>query len=426
MTRSRVLDVGAFALMFVILGPVLFLALRLPIVAVAVLLGVVALFLLPARWLPSLAILLWSLSRVVEALQAWPIEILIGEVVLVVWLLRQLPAILRRPLSLQWSTAVVFSLVGWLAFSTFLAENPVGPMAHLAVLAAVLWALESGAECDRRVFAWTLVIVAATETVMTFDGFSERLYGADPAQLGYVAVAASLLLPQVREGWIWWTAQAGLVGVILMSQTRSVYFAFAVVSVLRLLPRVRQSHAYLVMFTGLTLGLLAVGPLTSVMGLNSASSALRLASIQGGLEVAMAHPLIGVGWADSDASNALFQAGFTTLSFGVYNLYLGILVAGGVVALLLFAAFMVPKVAQASRFDKPVMLVAIAFLAQGMSEMVLYPGSLILPVLFIALGVMEREPPRAVEELSREDSQVARTVDTGCNTQSMNHTPKWT
>ena len=389
MSRGRAIEVGAVALVCCLFVLVFLAAERMPAEAIAALAGLILSFLLPARWLPSLAVVVWSLSRLVEALGQWPFEILLAEVVLLVWFVRELPGILRKPLSMKWSTVAFVSLTAWLFFSTSLAGSPVGPLAHFLVLAVILWALESGARCDRQFFGWTLVAVTAIETSMSFHGLTLRLYGADPAQLGFVAIAASLLLPQLRQRWLWWCLQAGLLAVILMTQTRSVYFAFAVVTVLRLAPRVRQSTAYAVIIGGLAVGVMVVGPLTSIMGLSANSSALRLASISGGVEVAASRPLLGVGWADSDASNAIYSAGFTTMKFGVYNLYLALVVAGGVVALLLFAAFMMPKLRDSSRFDKPVMLVAVAFLAQGMSEMVLYPGSLILPVLFISLGMMK-------------------------------------
>lgn len=382
------MEVGAVALVSCVLVGVFLVAERMPAEAIGAFAGLVVLCLLPTRWLPALAVVVWSLTRLVEPLGQWPFEILLAEVVLVFWFLRVLPGILRRPLTMRWSTVAFVGLIGWLLLSTSLAGSAVGPLAHFLVLAVVLWALESGAPCDRRFFAWTLVAVAVIETAMSFRGLTVRLYGADPAQLGYVAIAASLFLPQIRQRWLWWLMQGGLVAVILMTQTRSVYFAFAVVTVLRLVPRVRQSTAYTVILGGLAVGVLAVGPLTALMGLRENSSTLRLASISGGLEVAAANPLFGVGWADSDASSAIYRAGFTTMKFGVYNLYLGLVVAGGVIALLLFAAFIMPKLRDASTFDKPVMLVAVAFLAQGMSEMVLYPGSLILPVFFISLGMM--------------------------------------
>lgn len=389
MSRGRAFEVGAVALLccsFV----VLFLAAeRMPAEVSGALAGLAVLVLLPVRWLPSLAVVVWSLSRLVDVLGQWPLEMMLAEVVLLVWLARVLPGVLSRPLAMRWSTAALLGLSLWLMLTTALAGSSVGPLAHFLVLATILWALESGAPCDRRFFGWTLVAVTALETAMSFQGVGVRLYGADPAQLGFVAIAASLMLPRLRHRWLWWVLQFGLAAVILMTQTRSVYFAFAVVTILRLLPRVRQSAAYAVILGGLALGVLAVGPLTALMGLRENSSALRLASLQGGLEVATSNPLLGVGWADKDASNALYNAGFTTMKFGVYNLYLGLVVAGGLAALLLFAAFIVPKLRDASRFDKPVMLVGVAFLAQGMSEMVFYPGSLILPVLFISLGIMK-------------------------------------
>jgi hypothetical protein len=246
-------------------------------------------------------------------------------------------------------------------------------------------ALQSGAPFDRELFGFSLVLAVAIETVYGYGGMNERLHGSDPAQLGFLALTAMLLFSS-KQGPFTWIIRSSMIIVVALTQTRSVYFALAVVLILWFLPSVKMWYVLLTLAASGLLGLRAVDWVTSTLALNEDSGVLRYTNLVGAVQVLKDHPLLGVGWGGAQDGGALMSAGIAQTT-GVYNLVLGVLTAGGILAGASFLVFLYLKTSPMLEVDRPAALVVVAFFALGLTEFPLWPGGYSMPLLFIAIGM---------------------------------------
>lgn len=361
-----------------------------PVIALGAL-ALVVLLLIPSSWLPGIAIAAWYGFGFPELAGAVVGPVTVYEIVLLVWLMRESPRILNartRIDSSDWFLALfLISLISM----TVLAAGPSTAVLRLVLYALCGVALERGARINMKVLLVGATFVIVQSVMMSFTGLGDRLYGYDPAQLGFLAIAVWVFFDYRKSRVVRTAVQFLLVVVILATQTRSVWFAFFLVVCLRLAPRISRTGLVAAIFVPLIAGVLIVDSFTELLNLNANSAALRVASLKAGLEVALSNPWFGVGWANADINSTIKDEGFYTQNFGVYNVFLGLLVAGGAVTLLAFLAFLGKRLDAVRKNNKQALLVMVAVVAMGMSEMIIYPGSVITFFFFLCAGM--GQPP---------------------------------
>lgn len=352
----------------------------------AAFLFVVAAVAVPSRTLPAVAILSWYGFHIpqLSASGGGLDGIFLSEAILAIWLLRETPGVLSRGPRVDAGSTIFLGLVAWLLFTTFAAGSSGLPLFHLLLLGICMTAVSNGARIDYRYFVGALWIVMVMEVLTTFEGFGQRLYGSDPAQLGFIAIAVWALTPVATLSRLpRYLVLSIPILVVAFTQTRSIYFALCIAAVARLIGRFNVVSA-IVTFAGGLLFIAAVAqPLTDALGLSTNSLDLRLASLRGALEISQENFGLGAGWAYRD-SDAL--AGITSQGYSVYNLLLSVVVAGGIVAGILLIAFLGVKLWQANRYDLNALLLLIAFVVIGVGEMPLFPGSIMAAILLLVIG----------------------------------------
>lgn len=360
-----------------------------PIIAAGALVLAV-LLMVPSSWLPGIAVAAWYGFGIAGLAGAVLGPITIYELVLLLWLARESPRLLDARTRIEptnWFLALF--LVSLMAMTT-LAQGPTTAVLRLVLYAACGVALERGARMNKTALMFGGAFVVVQSVLMSFTGVTDRLYGYDPAQLGFLAIFIWIFFDFRKSLAIRLLVQSALVLVILATQTRSVLFAFIVVAILRLIPKITRAALAAAVLVPLFVGVLLVDAFTAFLNLNADSAQLRVASLKAGVEVALANPWLGVGWANADINSTIKDEGFYTQNFGVYNVFLGLLVAGGIVTLVAFLGFLLGKLEAARVGNKQVLLVLVAVVSMGMSEMIIYPGSVITFLFFLCAGMVRR------------------------------------
>lgn len=358
-----------------------------PLIAVGAL-ALAVLVMVPSSWLPGIAVAAWYGFGIPGLAGAVVGPITVYEIVLILWLARESPRLLESRTRIEpanWFLALFF--VSLMAMTT-LAQGPTTAVLRLVLYAICGIALERGARLNKTVLLLGATFVIVQSVLMSFTGVTDRLYGYDPAQLGFLAIFTWVFFDYRKSLFVRLVVQSVLVIVILATQTRSVLFAFAVVVLLRLIPKITRAALAAAILIPLLVGVLLVDAFTAFLNLNADSAQLRVASLKAGVEVAFANPWFGVGWANADINSTIKDEGFYTQNFGVYNVFLGLLVAGGVVTLVAFLGFLLGKIEAARVGNRQVLLMLVAVVSMGMSEMIIYPGSVITFIFFLCAGMV--------------------------------------
>lgn len=353
--------------------------------AIPIALTVLVLVLLPSEVLPGLAVLFWY-GLNITTLQGTVVgNLLFPEVILGIWLCRE--AFRLHSIKIHRSQAFLLLAVGWILLSSVLVGVAGTPVLHLVLLGVVVIAIDSGARIMSESVVNCLIILVLYEAARTFAGPMERLYGNDPAQLGFLALAAFLLTARRPQSWRLTGVRICLVLVVLATQTRSVYLALLVIVVLKLARNRSLSSLLLSGLVAVGAGALGLGALNELLRLSEGSAELRLSSIWASLSLIEDEPLFGIGWTLGGASDAL--SGLTSQGFSVYNAFLLFAVAGGLPALFCFTYFVVAELSASRLRDDASFYVLASFAAQGLVEASFFPGSPI-PLIVLLVVAMSR------------------------------------
>lgn len=346
--------------------------------------GAVATLAVPSPWLPGLAMVAWygfSVDGVREPLGG---GLLLPEIVLLVWMLKERSRVFDG-FRIERSDLYLFGSLAILIGATVLAGQQFAGLLHLVFLAIVMLWLENGARLSRWALVLGAVATMAIDLATTFEGFTNRLYGNDPAQLGFIAVATWCLLTGMRRSAVVLLLQVFTLFIIAATQTRSVWLAFVLVLAVKFVPRPSRAQLSVVGALVLLVAWQSHDEVTAALGLNSDSERIRAASLRGSMSVIRENPLLGVGWVTENASSAL--SGLSQ-AFSTYNVILGLAVPGGLICAALFVLFLAEKVRQARYVNRSTLLIIVAFLAQGAVEMNFYPGSPITYLVLVACGMV--------------------------------------
>jgi hypothetical protein len=351
--------------------------------------------LIPTRLLVPLALLALSLTRALaasqEVLETRDSTVTLGvvtcELILLAWMLRTRPQNLLRASFWTTSDVALGVFLATLSATTVYHGFSFTPIAHLGVLGLVMLFLRAGAAFSWAAFGYALLLSMIFATVLSFEGVTTRLMGGDPAQLGFTSIACFLLFKSRSPLWAS-TVQFSSIAVLVMTQTRSAYVAglFALVAIL--IPQISLIQGVLLAGGFLAIGIASTGWITTALGLNEDSIELRAQSIRGGLEVLKDNTLLGVGWGGQQSGDAVWLAGLsnTIENQSVYNLFLGVATAGGIVASIAFIAFIFSTLRDLSTRNSRVMVLILAFCVMGMVEFTLYPGSPTSLIFFVSIG----------------------------------------
>lgn len=337
-----------------------------------------ALFTLPLDLLPALLVV--TLRMTVPVLG----DLLPSDLIAALYVTRLVASSRVLAIRVSPSHVALTAFFGWAILVTVSHNGPLLPLAHIMLYAAVGVALTHRPSA-RTGLVWGMLGLALYETVVHLPELPARLHGViigDPAQTGALLLACLLftsLLPLPSPG------RAVVYGLLLTgvaaTQTRSVWFALGVVAVAAFLPR----RWYVPVGLPLLLAppsLLVSSQVTALFGLNGESLDLRVQGISAGLRRLWESPLTGHGWAVHEAGPAgLFDV-------PVYNLWVHLGVATGVVGVVLFALYVVLLSAETTRAPSCFLFLA-AVLAMSLTEVPLYGGS-IMALLFFALTSVRR------------------------------------
>jgi hypothetical protein len=243
---------------------------------------------------------------------------------------------------------------------------------------------------------------AVVEVLFYLPSFPGRLWGTyvnDPSQIGHLLIAAILVICTSRlpRPWKVWLG-ALLLLALLMTLTRTIWFAAGVIAIAALLPR----RWYVPLLLPPALAMVAstqVSAVTDIFDMNRSSGAIRLESFSLGLREFAKEPIFGHGWAFTSAVGELGSTGAMTTP--IYNLWIFLGACTGVVGIALFGC-LVALLAQEAMHDTTAYLFLVGSLATSLTEMHFYAGSLSALLFFVLTPVPpapRRERPRATEPL---------------------------
>jgi hypothetical protein len=327
------------------------------------------------------------------------------DLLLLVWLFRSLgQRQTSRGRGSRYAIATLIALIAFLSWSllvTYIDGASISPLARLVVYGAVFARLAMYGVNRNQIYI-PIVLYAVFNIVAGIALGQDRLLGfdiGDPAQMGGLILAAlcPLLSRELRFRGRWLIVAMLLCGIIL-TQTRSVWFATIVVLVVWAQRRlsIRRVITLIVLLT--VIGVVVVGPLTRMLGLNETSADLRIQSISNGMQSGLAHPLLGSGWASisvvdlSSASRAKINQ--YTLP---YNLFVNIFSSVGLPGLLLCLAFFAILLRGLAMTREAPLLFTVAVMAMSITEMTIYAGSTLTILFFIyaGMGLNDRSSARA-------------------------------
>lgn len=334
-----------------------------------------ALFLLPVPLLP--AVMLVTLRGRLPGLG----DLFFSDLVAIVYLIRVIVTGRFADVRPTASHAALVAFFGWATMVTATQGGHVWPLVHIMLYAAVGAAL-THSPTARDGLLWTVLGLAVFETAVHLPDLTSRLYGiftADPAQVGALLLAALLLGPLPALSRLPRTlVRALLLTGVVATQTRSIWFALGIALLAAALPR--RWYAPVALPLALApAGLLLVPHVTASLDLNQESGALRWEGISAGVARFLERPLTGHGWAADDVI--------------VYNLWVQLGVAAGVVGVALFLAYVLLLGAEVARTPAAYLFLT-AILAMSLTEVPLYGASVVTMLFFTLVTAAGGEAPR--------------------------------
>jgi hypothetical protein len=301
--------------------------------ALSLMLGLMALFFVP-RWLllAGAVVADWSFGRPISA-----VGLLISDLLLAVFLARwTIPRLIRGDFALTpqirrlaaWT--IGFVLWTWISLAVADSWSTAPALGRVTMYLLVLLA---AADYPNRGLPQMVALYASVEAALALSGVTggsvgDRLVGlgGDPeilATLMIAGIACSVTFRRLRLPMLALMVAAGA-----LTLTRTAWVAGAVMLALILMPRLTRRRTTLVGLAGVAV-LLAfwLHPLvTATLQLNPQSFELRRASWEAGTNVALEHPLVGVGWSLGEASNLWINLAASTGILGAV-LFTGLLVS---------------------------------------------------------------------------------------------------
>lgn len=294
-------------------------------------LGGAALLLLPFDVLPAAVVVTTRMSAAVVG----PLHP--ADVIALAYLVRLFLG--RRFLELRVTPArtALFLFLAWTALVTLTGVGVLSALCRVVLYAAVGIAVAARPRSQRWAHAG-VVGLAIAEVVLYLPQAPSRLSGAfvgDPAQMGALLIAALLVVCTAhRSPAARFALGAILMFGIVMTLTRSIWFAGIAVALAAVLPR--RWYLPLLLPPALAAVLMPfVGLITSRLDLNPESAALRTRSVSAGLREFQSAFFTGHGWAFTTAAG---RAGLTGVNeVPVYDLWIYLGLSAGLVGIALFA-----------------------------------------------------------------------------------------
>ncbi|WBB61984.1 O-antigen ligase family protein [Streptomyces sp. WMMC500] len=283
--------------------------------------------------------------------------------------------------------------LAWSLLATVIAGASATPLLRIAVYAAAFMAMSRRGATERRVVYGVVLCYALVNLAGGVLQGQTRLVGldiGDPAQAGMLLLAAlcPLLSGELRFTGRWVVA-AALLGGILLTQTRGVWFAAVVMLVVWRMPRRSPGRLVVVLLCMAVLGFEIVDSVSQRFGLNGDSVGYRVHSVVNGIRDGMANPVFGSGWGEVSSMEYLRQhLSDTPEEVLPYNLFISVFAFTGVPGLLLLTLFLAVLLIslRAARSDAP-LLFTVAVLAMSLSEMTLFAGSMLTLLFFVYAGL---------------------------------------
>lgn len=361
-----------------------------PLVSALVVLIMLGMLLPPALVLVGAVVLVHGLG--ISALQA-PLlgPLVITDVLLFFHLLRGLTQRRTGGEGSGWIGAWLALFLAWSFLSTLFAGTPVTPLLRIAVYGAVFLLL-SRRRTDRRLIYAGVLCYGLFNLVGGVLAGQTRLVGVDiddPTQTGVLLLAAlcPLLTSELRfRGRR--VMSATLLGGIILTQTRSVWFATIVVLVVWAQRQVSVARLVFIL-AGLALaGLTTVDVVTEWLGLNSFSGELRHQSVVNGIRAGLENPFLGSGWGHVSTMDYFQVTGRDAMRQVMpYNLFVNVFASVGLPALLALLSFLGGLLRRLVRHRDAPLLFTMAVLATSLTEMTLYAGSMQTLLLFVYAGM---------------------------------------
>jgi hypothetical protein len=331
-------------------------------------LWVLALFLLPLPLLP--AVMLVTVRAGLPGLG----DLDFSDLIAIVYLVRLIVSGRVMDIRPAPSHVALIAFFGWAILVTVTQSGLLWPLIHVMLYAAVGVGL-THSPTARWGLLWAVLGLAGFEVAIHLPHLTTRLYGvfmSDPAQVGALLLAALLLVPMLSLPLGARVAvRALLLTGLAATQTRSIWFALAVVAVAAALPRRWYVPAVLPLVLA-PVGLLLVPQVTAFFDLNQESAAIRSQAISVGMQQFLERPVIGYGWADDDL-----------LGGPIYNLWIELGVATGLIGIALFLLYVFLLSSDTIR-TSPAYLFLTGVLAMSLTEMPLY-GASVVTLLFFTL-----------------------------------------
>jgi hypothetical protein len=327
------------------------------------------------------------------------------DLLLLVWLFRSLgQRQASRGRGSRYTIAALTALIAFLSWSllvTYIDGASITPLVRLVVYGAV-FAYLAMYGVNRKQLYIPIVLYAVFNIVVGIALGQHRLTGfdvGDPAQMGGLILAAlcPLLSRELRFRGRWLIVAMLLCGIIL-TQTRSVWFATIVVLVVWAQRRLSLRRVIMLTVSLTFIGLIVVAPLTRTLGLNETSADLRIQSISNGIQSGLAHPLLGSGWASISVVDLSSPSRATINQYTLpFNLFVNIFTSVGLPGVLLFLAFFAILLRRLSMTREAPLLFTVAVLAMSITEMTIYAGSTLTILFFIyaGMGLNDRSSARA-------------------------------
>lgn len=361
-----------------------------PVASALLILVTLGMLLPPAAILTGAVVLGHGLG--IAALQAPLVgPLLISDVLLLVYLLRALTQP-RTGAERIGSLGLWLALfLAWSFLVTLHAGMSVTPLLRIAVYGAVFLLLARRGT-DRRLVYLGVLCYALVNLVGGLLAGQARLVGVDiqdPFHVGVLLLAAlcPLLTSELRfKGR--WIVGALLLGGIVLTQTRSVWFAAIVVLVVRAQKKITATRL-VVILTGLVLtGLKTVDLVTQRLDLNSFSAVLRKQSVINGIRSGLEHPVLGSGWGRVSSMDHFQVSGWDTVRQVLpYNLFVNVFASVGLPGLLALVLFLGGLLRRLTRRRDTPLLFTLAVLAMSLTEMTLYAGSMQTLLFFVYAGM---------------------------------------
>src|SRR6266536_586106 len=361
--------------------------------------GVIALWLIPRHWLPSLALLT---SR---GLGVWLHPAALGsvqlmDVFLIAFLARTLVArpqiVFRR--TVGDGALAAFLLWAWVV-TIFGTGQPLA-LARVTVyaLVGIVLAQDQG---SREPFIRTVIAYASIETAITlpslFIALRSREFGAlgvtiqDPHLFGFLNLAAlAFVLTDPRRSTRHKLLFAVFLGIpALLTLRRAVFLAFAVVLVALLLKK--RWHIVLAVTVLTVAGYLAFTSVSKELQLSTSSQGLRADANRQSAMLFESRPLTGWGWATvgDDATEPTADAASHYVSG--YSLPTYLLATTGVVGFALFVSVIFRRWWELSSGSRGAFAWFTAMIAVSFTLQPLYAGSMLTYMLFAIMAIGSRD-----------------------------------